>query len=63
MKVQIWVLYQLRPGQLRPDNSGRPTQAGPTQAGANSGLSQFRPSCPNSGRCHFRPIPIQAKLS
>ena len=54
---------QLRPGQLRPvpiqacPNSGRAVL---TQAGAISGPSQFRPSCPNSGRCHFRPIPIQA---
>ena len=54
---------QLRPGQLRPvpfqahPNSGQTVL---TQAGAISGPSQFRPSCPNSGRCHFRPIPIQA---
>ena len=44
-------------GQLRPSNSGRATQAG-----ASSGPSQFRPSCPKSGRCHFRPVPFPPTL-
>ena len=69
------VYPELRPGELRPDNSGRLIQARPNsgpaipiQAGPNSGPSHLRPASPNSGQCHFRPaqlrpVPTQAKLS
>ena len=59
--VRGWVIPQLRPGQLRPDDSGRPTQARPdsgpyvpSQAHPISGPSQLRPS-------QLRPVPSQAR--
>ena len=69
------VYPELRPGELRPDNSGRLIQARPNsgpaipiQAGPNSGPSHLRPACPNSGQCHFRPgqlrpMPTQASAN
>ena len=63
------VYPKLRPGELRPDNSGRLIQARPNsgpaipiQAGPNSGPSHLRPAYPNSGLSQFRPVPFQAGL-
>ena len=68
---ESWVALdpELRPGELRPDNSGRLIQARPNsgpaipiQAGPNSGPSHLRPAYPNSGLSQFRPVPFQAGL-
>ena len=69
-RSELLLVYpELRPGELRPDNSGRLIQARPNsgpaipiQAGPNSGPSHLRPAYPNSGLSQFRPVPFQAGL-
>ena len=62
----LTVVPHFRPGQFRPNISGRPIQARPVsgppipfQACSISGLCHFRPD--DFGPAQFRPIPFQAK--